>query len=69
MSEQVQGAGPSVSVKIEKGQRNTYAWECRANVLCRPGQTYEDAFHEAITALTVADDRLRSEYGGEGESK
>lgn len=60
----VQGAsGPSVSAKIERGQRGGYGWELRANVACAPGQDYDAAFAEAITALQTADGQMRRLFG------
>jgi hypothetical protein len=61
---QVSGASnPSVSAKIERGQRGSYAWELRANVACQPGQTYDAAFAEAIDALQTADGTMRRLFG------
>jgi hypothetical protein len=61
---QVQGAsGPSVSAKIERGQRGGYAWELRANVAWQPGQAYDEAFAEAIGALQTADATMRRCFG------
>lgn len=64
----VQGAsGPSVSAKIERGQRGGYGWELRANVACAPGQTYDEAFADAIGALQLADMQMRRLFGSTAE--
>ena len=56
-------AFPHITAKIEKGQRNTYAWTLSATVALAPGEDLDAAFDRAFDALGNADDAMRRMFG------